>query len=279
MDRLYTVDEFSDRLDEVDLFPVREPDRESAHHYRRWGVESAALDLALRANDTHLAAVLGLDRDPVRFVASTRLGDPPTTERVDAISERLPGVGFKLDPTSEWTDEVIAALPSERVRVVDFKGHYDGTVVDQEPDPALYERVIEAFPEAVIEDPALTPETDPVLADHHDRVSWDAPITGMASVESLPFDPAWLNVKPSRFGTVRSLFETVETARERDVSLYGGGQFELGVGRQHVQLLASLLYPDGPNDVAPAAFNDPSVPARLPAPPLAPRSGPLGLDF
>ena len=37
--------------------------------------------------------------------------------------------------------------------------------------------------------------------------------------------------------------------------MYGGGQFELGVGRRHIQALASLFYPDGPNDVAPREYN------------------------
>ena len=46
---------------------------------------------------------------------------------------------------------------------VDFKGMYIGTVVDQPADPVLYRRVVEAFPDAWIEDPKLTPETEAVL--------------------------------------------------------------------------------------------------------------------
>ena len=34
--------------------------------------------------------------------------------------------------------------------------------------------------------------------------------------------------------------------------MYGGGQFELGHGREQIQRLASLFYADGPNDVAPS---------------------------
>jgi hypothetical protein len=35
-----------------------------------------------------------------------RLGDPPTTERIDALRERVPDVEFKLmdDVASEWRD-------------------------------------------------------------------------------------------------------------------------------------------------------------------------------
>jgi hypothetical protein len=276
----FTFDEFSAALDDVDLFPTKEPEQPSAHHYRRWGVESAALDLALRQADTDFASALGRARDPVRFVVSTRLGDPPTIDRVEAIRDRHLDLGLKLDPTSDWTDALVADLASTgAVRLLDLKGHYVGTTVDQAPDPALYERVIEGFPDAVIEDPALVEETRSLVEPVRDRVSWDAPITGVESVRDLPFEPRWLNVKPSRFGTVESLLETIEYAKERDVRLYGGGQFELDVGRDHVQTLAATFYPDAPNDVAPGGYNLPDLPEDLPGSPLVPGDDPRGLGF
>ncbi len=280
----FTLRSFSAALDDVDLFP-EPPERESAHHYRRWAYESAALDLALRQADTHLGAVLGLERDPVRFVASTRLSpagsdEPPTADRVHTLRDRVPGLAFKLDPTSDWDAELIAELAAtEAVVTLDLKGQYHGTTVDQAADPTLYHRVIEGFPDAVIEDPAVTDETRDLVEGAVERVSWDAPITGVESIEALPFEPRWLNVKPSRFGTVESLLETVEWAEARDVALYGGGQFELNVGRAQIQALASLLYPGRPNDVAPGAYNDPEVGADLPAPPLRPSDEPRGFAF
>ncbi|AZH26646.1 enolase-like domain-containing protein [Haloplanus aerogenes] len=276
----FTFDEFSTALDDVDPFPTKEPEQPSAHHYRRWGIESAALDLALRQADTDLASALGRERDSVSFVVSTRLGDPPTTDRVEAILYRHPDLGLKLDPTSDWDDALVAALgETDAVRLLDLKGHYVGTTVDQPPDPALYERVIEGFPDAVIEDPALTDETRALIESVQERISWDAPITGVESVRDLPFEPRWLNIKPSRFGTVESLLDTVEYARDRDVTLYGGGQFELDVGRDHIQTLAATFYPDAPNDVAPGGYNLPDLPAELPGSPLVPGDDPRGLDF
>ena len=44
---------------------------------------------------------------------------------------------------------------------------------------------------------------------------------------------------------------------EHEIVLYGGGMFELGPGRGQIQYLASLFHPEGPNDVAPRAYNDP----------------------
>ncbi|MFC6787735.1 hypothetical protein [Halobaculum halobium] len=275
----WTFREFSDRLDDVDLFPMGDPERTTGRPYRRWAVESAAMDLALRQSDTDLASIMGRDPTPVTFAASTRLGDPPTADRVTAISERVPGIGFKLDPTDDWTDEVVASLPTDRVRVLDLKGLYEGTDVDQAPDPEFYEWVLESFPNAVIEDPGITDETRGVFEGEEHRVSWDYPIDGVESVEALPWEPEWLNVKPSRFGTLESLSDTIEWARERGVTLYGGGQFELGVGRDQLHALAAVFYPDAPNDIAPGAFNDPAVPDRLPATPLAPSAAPRGFEF
>jgi len=272
----FTLDGFSTALDDVELFP-EPPEREVFRNYRRWAVESAALDLALKQTDTDLGAALGRDYDPVRFVVSTRLGEPPTTDRVDELLEYDPEMEFKLDPTPEWSGDLVADLASrECVRILDLKGQYEGTEVDVAADPALYERVVEGFPEAIIEDPNLTEETEPILAGHEDRVSWDAPIHSRADIEALPFEPELCNIKPSRFGTVESLLDAIEYCDEREITMYGGGQFELSVGREHIQALAALFYPDTPNDVAPGGYNDPDLPDGLPTSPLAPPTAPRG---
>jgi len=272
----FTLDGFSTALEDVDLF-AEPPDREVFRNYRRWGVESAALDLALKQADTNLGAALGRTYDPVRFVVSTRLGEPPTTDRVDELLEYDPEMEFKLDPTPEWTDDLVADLASrDRVRILDLKGQYEGTEVDQEADPDLYERVVEGFPEVVVEDPKLTDETEAILAGHEDRVSWDAPIHSRADIEALPFEPEWCNIKPSRFGTVESLLDAIEFCENRGITMYGGGQFELSVGREHIQALAALFYPQSPNDVAPGGYNDPDLSEGLPSSPLEPPANPRG---
>jgi len=275
----YTVDEFAEALDDVALFP-EPPEREVSRPYRRWAFESAALDLALERAGESFHDALDRTADPVRFVASTRLGDPPTADRVRALVDRVPDVELKLDPTADWTPELardVADLAA--VRILDLKGHYEGTDVDAEPDPELYALVAETFPDAILEDPALTPETRPIIDDHADRVSWDAPIHALADVDALERDPNYLNVKPSRFGSIESLLETIEWALENDVTLYCGGQFELGVGRSHLHELAATFNATAPNDVAPADYNDPNPPKTLPASPLHPPDDATGLGW
>ena len=82
-----------------------------------------------------------------------------------------------------------------------------------------------------------------------------------------------VNVKPSRFGSLRALCDAYDYCAERGIGAYGGGQFELGPGRGQIQYLASLFHPDTPNDVAPGGYNDSRAaagPAGQPARPPQP---------
>jgi len=277
----YTVDSFSTALDDRDLFP-EPPEQGTFRHYRRWAVESAALDLALRRADTTFAAAFDRTYDPVRFVVSTRLdtGGDPTADRVHAWLDVDATLEFKLDPTSAWDRDLLAELAAtDAVRILDFKNYYEGTDVDAAPDPALYRRAVEAFPDAVFEDTKLTDETRDALEGTHDRLSWDYPVTSVESVRELPVDPEWLNIKPSRFGTIESLLATVEYCLDSDITMYGGGQYELAVGREHLHALASAFYPDSPNDVAPRAYNVPEPHPDVPASPLDPPADPVGFRW
>ena len=268
-----TLDGFSSLLEGLELFPVP-PRMDAFRHYRRWAFESAALDLALRQAGRSLAEALGREPRPVRFVVSKRIDSPAKLQR---LLERFPGTRLKLDPTSEWGDEFVAAIAATgAVDVVDLKGAYHGTAVDQPPDPELYERVARGFPDAWIEDPALTPATDAILEPFRDRITWDAPIHSVADVESLPFAPRTLNVKPSRFGTLRELFAFYDHCAAGGIGLYGGGQFELGPGRGQIQVLASLFHPEAPNDVAPSGYNETEPADGLEVSPLEPALAPTG---
>jgi L-alanine-DL-glutamate epimerase-like enolase superfamily enzyme len=275
----FTLASFSERLAALELFP-EPPRREVSQLYRTWAYESAALDLALRQARTGLAEALGREARPVRFVVSLRLGEPPSLEPIMRRLALYPGLRFKLDPTSSWDERLIAELVATgAVDSVDFKGLYAGSIVDQPADPVLYRRVVEAFPEAWIEDPALTPETDAVLAPHRERFSWDALIHSIEDIESLPYPPRMVNIKPSRLGGLRSLLDAYDHCAAHGIGNYGGGQFELGVGRGQIQYLASLFHADAPNDVAPADFNLPTPSAGLPSSPLPAAPAPLGFRW
>ena len=275
----YTLEAFSRSLDEMDLFPEKPPVREESRSRRRWALESAALDLALKQNDVTLASLLDRERSPVRFVASTPLpnGDVTRVRDVLAVS---PGCEFKLELTDAWTEETVAALAdTDAVRIVDLNGHPGNPAVESASTSVDYRRVFEAFPDAIVEDPSPSEDVRASLAANADRVSWGAPVRDVDDLRELPFAPRWCVVTPSRLGTVESLLEVVEYCEAEGIDMYGGGESELCVGRGHVQLLASLFYPDGPNDVAPGGYNDPDVQADLPTSPLDAPTHSVGLSW
>jgi hypothetical protein len=276
----WTLRSFREHIDTLELWPS-EPVRTVSKLYRRWAYESAALDLALQQAERSLAEVVEREPRPVMFVMSTRLpDDPPTTAKLRRFLEKYPTLRFKLDPTPSWTEDLIYELRDMGVvDSLDLKGHYSGTVVDNPPDAALYKLLAETFPDAWLEDPALTEETSPVLEPYRDRITWDAPIHSIADIEALPFRPQMVNIKPSRFGGLPELFGAYDYCDERGIRAYGGGQYELGVGRGQIQYLASLFHPETPNDVAPAGYNDPSVQDGLPPSPLQPRIAPTGFRW
>ena len=185
--------------------------------HRRWAYESAALDLALRQAGQTLAEAVGREPRPVAFVISPGLGTPPSSAVVRRWLELEPRHRFKLDPGSDWTDELIAELAETgAVVTADYKGYY--TDQDPPPDADLYRRVAEGFPKAYLEDPALTDETELVLEPHRERVTWDAPIHSVADVEALMFPPRTLNsqavaLRPAR--RAARLLRLLRRARDR----------------------------------------------------------------
>lgn len=264
----YTIEEFSSVVSDADLFRGSGPPDGAAAHYRQWALESAGLDLALRQAGQSLADVLHREYQPMRFVVSTRLPDGDTG-RINQFLTEYPGTEFKLDPTPAWTDETIEMLAGTgAVRILDLKGQYEDIEVEQSADLALYERLLSTFPNAILEDPDLSGDVSELIAEETGRLSWDAPVTGIDALQALPYTPGWLNIKPSRFGSLESLFATISYCNGNGIRCYGGGQFELDVGRSHAQAFASLFYPHGPNDLAPGMYNDPDVPRGAPESPL-----------
>jgi L-alanine-DL-glutamate epimerase-like enolase superfamily enzyme len=275
----YTLDSFSQLLDGLELF-LREPEMGASRDYRRWAFESAALDLALRQAGRSLADAVGREPRAVTFVSSMHFGEPPSIEPLLKWLTLYPDLRFKLDPTSDWSDALIAELSSlGTVDTVDLKGQYKGTPVDQPPDPQLYRRVAEAFPGAWIEDPAVTDETRAILDEYSARVTWDAPIHSIEDIENTPWPSRSINIKPSRFGSVRRLFDAYDYCASKGIATYGGGQWELGPGRGHIQYLASLFHPETPNDVAPGGYNASEPQPGLPESPLAPAAASTGFRW
>jgi L-alanine-DL-glutamate epimerase-like enolase superfamily enzyme len=271
-----TLGDLCELIGDTDLFGGAPPVRSFSRNYRRWAFESAALDLALRQAGRSLHEVLGRPLSPLTFVCSVRtnpVADGGIDHALRPVTDRLAkyqGLRFKLDPQTDWDDELIARLiATGAVDSLDLKGCYKDTPVDVETDPALYARLVEAFPDAWLEDPDINDETREILAPHLERVTWDAPIHSIDDIRSLSHKPRIVNVKPSRIGGLAELFGAYEHCEREGIGAYGGGQTELGVGRDQIQYLAAMMHPDTPNDVAPGGYNESEVPDGLPDSPLA----------
>ncbi len=275
----WTLGGFCDHLRTLPLWP-QPPEWEAALRFRSWAFESAALDLALRQAGRPLHDLLGLEPRPVRFVNSLGLGEEPSIEPLRRRLARSPGVRFKLDAEVTWSPALVDEVAATgAVDTIDFKGQYGFEVEDPQALGSLYDQVLAAFPDAYLEDPHDLPEVARQLGDHLDRVSYDAPIRSAEDIGTTPLAGRAVNVKPSRIGSLRALFEVyARSARERR-PMYGGGMGELGVGRGQIELLAALLHADAPNDVAPSAYNEDDPPGDLPVSPLAPRPQATGFRW
>jgi L-alanine-DL-glutamate epimerase-like enolase superfamily enzyme len=260
----WTLAGFVEHLTTVDQWKVAPPEWEMARSWRNWAFESAALDLALRQAGLTLPEALGLEPPPLRFVNSLGLGDPPSAAGIAQRVAQNPTVGFKLDAAAAWNQAIVDELMALGcVATVDFKGRYGLPIEDEAALVAMYEVVLAAFPEAIFEDPHPLDAVEALLDPVRDRLSFDAPIHRAGDITTRI-----VNVKPSRIGGLRPLFEIYEWCDANGVTMYGGGMGEIGIGRGQIELLAALFHPDSPNDVAPSAFNAPELHDGLPASPL-----------
>jgi hypothetical protein len=275
----WTLAGFCDHLATLELW-AEPPEWDLALNFRNWAFESAALDLALRQADRALHDVLGLEPRPVHFVNSLSLGEQPSIEHVRRRLARSPGVRFKLDAEATWSSALVDEIAATgAVDTIDFKGQYGFEVKDPEALGSLYDRVLAAFPDAYLEDPHDLPEIERRLGDHVERVSYDALIRSAEDIGATPLPARVVNVKPSRIGSLRALFEVYARCAREGRPMYGGGMGELGVGRGQIELLAALFHPDAPNDVAPSAYNEDDPAGELPASPLAPRPDAVGFRW
>ena len=272
----WTLESFCDHLAALDQWPIA-PEWDPMRRWRNWAFESAALDLALNQAGRALHEAVGREPRPVRFVNSLGLGEPPTFDPIERRLGRHPGLRFKLDVTADWTPELIGEVAATgAVEIVDFKGHYGMDTAELPQLMAMYERAVEAFPDALLEDAHDVPEVAALLSSQTDRISYDAPIHTVEDIDATPLVPRALNIKPCRVGDLRSLFAVYAECDARGLTTYGGGMGELGVGRGQIQLLASLFHPDGPNDTAPGGYNDETPSADLPPSPLPADPAPTG---
>jgi len=220
-----------------------------AEPYDRAALESAAVDLALRQASTDPFTLCGAAPHPVRYVLSFARTANPVARAHQELAD-APGLELKVDADPQWSDTTLAGLAALGcVAVLDFKRSGDVTA---------HRRAHRLLPDALLEDPL--PGAAPWPPSLRARLALDQPISSAADVITIAEPPAAVNVKPARVGGILEALAVVAACAARGVEVYMGGMFEVGVGRTLVQTLASLLSPDGPNDVAEIARADRPAP-------------------
>ena len=230
--------------DPVDLSGVETFDEASnalatfGNGYRRWGFESAVLDLALRQAGRRSAACSACRTGRCGSACRPAHDVRPWLE-VDA----RPGVQAR--PGADVGRPVHRLAGRQRPRA---RARPEGALPGRRssawrPTSGSTSPCRDRFDDdTTIEDAWFADGWLDLFRGHEHRLAFDAIIHSVADIEALPILPRRMNIKPSRFGPVANLLATIEFCKAHRIALYGGGQTELGVGRDHIQALASLFY-------------------------------------
>ena len=207
--------------------------------YDRAALEAAAIDLALRQAQTRAESLLSIQPRPTRYVLSLS----PQGEPGAAIRQTLGqnhNLEIKIDVDPEWkAAEFESVAANGRVAVLDWK---------KKGNPRAQRLATKFFPTAIQEDPG----PDPMHASPGgtSRRSIDGPFIEENSLISAA-KPFAANIKPARMGGVLEALRGASYCIRNGIQVYFGGMFELDIGRHQLLALASLISPDGPNDIAP----------------------------
>ena len=189
---------------------------------------------------------------------------------------RYPELRFKLDATPDWSDELIAELQATgAVDSIDFKGAYKGTVVDVQTDPELLPA---RSPRRSRTPGSRTPTSRP-----RRRAARSPPTrtgspgtrrsTSVDDILAAPVMPRTVNLKPSRFGSLRGAVRGLRVLRaardgrlrRRPVRARRRPRPRPAAGR--------AVPPDAPNDIAPGGYDALDPEPGLPRQPARGRPG------
>ena len=170
----WTLASFSQHLGETDLFQGSPPERgQMSQDFRRWGLESSALDLALRQAGKPLHEVVGREPKPVTFVVSTRLkhfGDEGPGDRRprDGHARALPQAALQARPDQRLDAGALRrAEGHRRDRLARPQGHLQGHARSTwTPTPSSTGCAPRPSPTPGSRTPSINDETRPVLEPH-----------------------------------------------------------------------------------------------------------------
>ena len=228
------------------------------------------------ASPRRSAASRGRSTSSARCASSARRGRAaPRSSRCGASSTAYPDLRFKLDPTNDWDDELIAELvETGAVDSLDLKGFYKGTAGRRRDRPRALREADRGLPRRLARGPRRQ-RRDPAAARAGRATGSPGTRRSTRSPTSrrCPGRREMVNIKPSRFGGLRDLCATYDYCDERGIGAYGGGQWELGVGPRPDPVPRLALPSRHAQRHRPARLQRPRAGAEpgLPTSPLEPR--------
>ena len=249
------------------------------YDYRRWAFESAALDLALRQAGRSLADAVERKAGPVGSSCRWASAIRRAWARVRGWLE--PIQACSSSSTRGARDENLVAELAELGCVESSTSRVSTAArsVDQPPDPRLYRLLVEGFPEAFIEDPALTAETrDPGAASRPRHLGRDHPLGRGHRGAALPApdDQHQAVAVRERCGGC-STRTTTARSRESGRTAAASSSSALGAARSSTSPRSSI--PTRPTTSRPRDFNLPQPRPGLPTSPLEPALEPTGFRW
>ena len=241
-----------------------------------FALELAGFNLALRHLGQGFCDPVVSNDEPLRFVVSIH-DDPAPHEAMAEYLAADPSLEFRLVASLDWGQEVWTALTeTPQLRVLSL-GEIDPEVVSD--------------PEAVA---GLTGLSRPAggrttgerqgggstgLGLRNHDLCWDDDFESVEHIKTLARPGDYVCIKPSLLGSLQRLAEVVAFCEQAGMKMYGGDQGEIGPTREQHQAIASGLYPNGPNNLAPYEYYSQPRPqgSRNPIEPRYHRKG--GLRF
>ena len=253
---------------------------EASRDYRRWAFESAALDLALRQAGRSLAEAVGREARPVTFVSSMRLGEPAFDRPVAPLARDVSNAAVQARP-----DERLGRRADRRAR---------GDRAPSTPSTSRGStRARSSTSRRTRRSTGVSPRrsrrldrgpgghrrdaADPGAACRSDHLGRADPLR--RGHRGAPWPPRTINIKPSRFGSVRRLFDAYDycatSGMPRTAAASGSSARAAGTSSTSLRCFTPTRRTTSP----PAATTPAEPPPGLPESPLEPSPDSTGFRW
>lgn len=216
-----------------------------------FALEIAGFDLALKHLGQGFCFPIVESDHPLRFVVSI-CGHAAPHEAMAEYLAADPSLEFRLVPSASWSKEVWTALEGvPQLRMLSLTGF--GAQAGFHPEVIAGLAGLLGQRTDILLENACAEAREALGVRIHD-LCWDDDFKSVEHIKRLARPGDYVCIKPCSLGNLHRLAEVVEFCEQASIKMYGGDQGEIGPMREQHQAIASGLYPEGPNDLAPYEY-------------------------